>query len=181
MSSHYTRPAFTPADNALLAKVREDILARPHAYRDGKAYLLDNFTPEPLYRQALTRRERLEAEGKLDDFERARETHKLEYWTLNLCAGEAVYELLFAHRRDHGTHDDTRALAVLIMAVLIWDKGAYARHAIFKIFGTVILGRARVPLSAALMRAKAYRGTSKSPTLAREPARRVARRTATLS
>jgi excisionase family DNA binding protein len=143
---------YTPEDVSLLAQVRTDILARADCYRDAETFLRTRYGPDQLHQEAMAEwqadqhRMRVYAEEAIapdyepDEIDRVERrlaaTHSPppvpERWTPAACAAYAIQDLLAS---AGSTHNDTRAQAVLIVAVLLWDEDAHKRHDVFTMFG----------------------------------------------
>lgn len=108
----------------LLADICRDILARPDAYRDGESFLREQYGPERLHQEAMAS---WKQSGE-DPIERP----KLEEWTPTACAYQAIQGLRKAPKTLH----DTRAKAILLLAVMLWDPDADTLHPIFSVFGS---------------------------------------------
>ncbi len=149
---------YSPEGTQLLADIRDDILARPDFYREGGVFLETQYGPDALHAAAMADWERCNDHGTHvastaaaaaalvesieDPAERQVEYQtilsemkappKRERWTAAACARSAVDDML---SRSGETHNDTRAKAVCILAVLLWDENADRRHPLFELFG----------------------------------------------
>lgn len=153
---------YTPEEVRLLATVRDDILRRPQFYQAGADFLVAEFGPDRLYQKAVEdwerwkdhpteiaanqaiarKRTRLTSDPELESDERDR-IDRENYaaitrmpdrakFTTGQSACKAIQALLYG---EDGTHNDVRAKAILLMAVMLWDNDVHTRHPIFSAFG----------------------------------------------
>lgn len=154
-----TDAPYTKQDRSLLRQVRDDIMKHPEDYREGAAYLKQEFGPEKRHAYALANWEKwknepaqkmawkaqadLQSADIADNAKRRRYRGKvlrelmapprLDDWPLSRCFC-TVTEALF--RATGSGCDDATAQAVLLLAVMLWDQQAETRHDLFTLFGT---------------------------------------------
>jgi len=145
-------------DVALLAQIRADILNHPSAYSAGEIFLKEQYGPQRLHKDALADWERdkdhptqqashrdsaryltraiadaTERETRYrETVEQLSDAPRLDQWTHAACASQAIQGLRDAMADGH---QDAKTLAVLLLAVMLWDADADTRHAIFTLFG----------------------------------------------
>lgn len=148
---------YTPADVSILATIRADILARPDAYRDGDALLRTEYAPDRLHKNAVTEWDQVKdlpankawnqqvakdlTMGISAPTKRKARFHaivenssvppRLEDFTPAARLSHAIHDML----GEQGLRDPAKYQAILLLAVMLWDKKADKCNSIFDSFG----------------------------------------------